>query len=212
MSIFDYYLVRQQSSSSSSSLSSSQKEETCCVWLVHIFTQTEKTREKYNSTATIHVDELDEEEKKDGVETPGYLHAITVDLRGGTATGLILDDQEDKPLKYSLENLLDVQRERLPKAQRGAEPLGIFSLFGLHPQMKNPLPQLPKKPEVKIEPIAKEATIALAAPPKATTKYFQHFIDNSLDGKLKVFKAKKGKKRKREQRDGDHNEEKNTPM
>ena len=206
MGIFEYYLS-QQSSTSSSSSSSSEREETCFVWLVHIFTQTEDKREIYNSTAQIHDDELEEEEKKEGVETPGYLHAITVDLRGGSATGLIFDDQEEKPLKYSLANLLDVQREGQAKGKRGAVPLGIYSFFGLHPMMKNlQLPKKPKKPEENIEPIAKQKTVELAAPPKATSRFFNHFLANSVDRKLKVFKAKKSKKRKLEEGDGDNNE------
>ena len=128
-----YHSPPPQEPSSSSSLCSAATTTPCFVWMIHIYTQQPKDRAKYNAVVTIHAEELDAEEEGNKIEHPGQLHAFCVDMRGEPSDWRILDDLEDRPRPYNLENMLEAQKERLKKNERG-DILGIDSVSGLRPE------------------------------------------------------------------------------
>lgn len=99
----------------------------CVVWFVNVWTVAKKDRKKQNTKAKIEEVELDPKEVDAGVEAIGQLHCFTVDLRGGPACGLILDDRQKTAMAYNMQNMLEVQ-------SIDGVVYGIYSFSGLRPE------------------------------------------------------------------------------
>ncbi len=112
---------------SSFSLSpSTSTSNVCAVWVLQLYT--EDFYKRSTTKAKLVSAELQEEERVSGVEQIGQLHCISIDLRDGIGSGLILDDQQNGPLQYNFENMMKVQI--MPKADKA---IGIYNIYGIRP-------------------------------------------------------------------------------
>ncbi len=110
---------------------SSPTANVCAVWLLQLYTEDDNCRS--TTKAKVISDELQKEEETDGVERIGQLHCISIDLRGGISSGLILDDRQNGPLSYNFENMITVQT--MPNADK---PIGIYNIYGIRPCKETP--------------------------------------------------------------------------
>ena len=105
---------------------SSATQNRCAVWLLQLYTEDDCKRS--TTKAKLVSAELQEQEIIGGVEHIGQLHCVSIDLRGGVGSGLILDDRQNGPLQYNFENMIKVQT--MPNEDTA---IGIYNLYGIRP-------------------------------------------------------------------------------
>ena len=96
----------------------------CAVWLLQLYTEDHCKRS--TTKAKLVSAELQEQEIISGVEHIGQLHCVSIDLRDGIGSGLILDDRQNGPLQYNFENMIKVQT--MPNAETA---IGIYNVYGI---------------------------------------------------------------------------------